>query len=85
MTEAEVTAIAIKWSNSRFVAMSDRFVQDFAREILAAAKVDAAQPDCRTCEKYRVGFCSTEYEKYDCTNGDQYKPTKPLKLWKGLL
>ena len=38
LTEAEVTDIAIKWSNSRFVAMSDRFVQDFAREILAAEK-----------------------------------------------
>lgn len=39
LSEAEVTDIAIKWSNSRFVAMSDRFVQDFARELLAAAAI----------------------------------------------
>jgi hypothetical protein len=37
LTLDEVTGIAIKWSNSRFVAMSGRFLEDFARELLAAA------------------------------------------------
>ncbi len=41
LSETEVIDIAIRWSNSTFVSNAERFIIDYAREILTAANKKA--------------------------------------------
>lgn len=51
------------------------------------AALQAAQPDCRTCNNYRMGYCHS-WANYpissdsNCTNGDKYQKAPPVVLWR---
>jgi hypothetical protein len=52
-----------------------------SREAFAA--LQAAQPDCRTCEHLIDSYSKSDCDSIeDCTNGDKYQPAPAVVLWR---
>jgi len=40
-----------------------------------------AVKDCRTCKHHYMCTWPEQFAERGCTNGDQYQPTQPVRLW----